>query len=31
VRAGPAGSFAEYDALAERMRLAGADAVRLAL
>jgi rare lipoprotein A len=31
VRAGPAASFPEYDALAERMRLAGADAVRLAL
>jgi len=31
VRAGPATSFAEFDALAERMRLAGADAVRLAL
>ncbi len=31
VRAGPAASFAEFDALAERMRLAGADTVRLAL
>lgn len=31
VRAGPAASFAEFDALAERMRLAGADSVRLAL
>lgn len=31
VRAGPAASFAEYDSLAERMRLAGADSVRLAL
>jgi len=31
VRAGPASSFPEYDALAERMRLAGADSVRLAL
>jgi rare lipoprotein A len=31
VRAGPAANFPEYDALAERMRLAGADSVRLAL
>jgi hypothetical protein len=31
VRAGPASSFAEFDALAERMRLAGVDSVRLAL
>lgn len=31
VRAGPAASFAEFDALAERMRLAGADSIRLAL
>ena len=31
VRAGPAANFAEFDALAERMRLAGADGVRLAL
>ena len=31
VRAGPAANFAEFDALAERMRLAGADSVRLAL
>ncbi len=31
VRAGPASSFAEFDALADRMRIAGADAVRLAL
>lgn len=30
VRAGPATSFAEYDALAERMRLAGAESIRLA-
>ncbi len=31
VRAGPAAGFAEFDALAERMRLAGAESVRLAL
>jgi peptidoglycan lytic transglycosylase len=31
VRAGPAASFAEFDALAERMRLAGAESIRLAL
>ena len=31
VRAGPAASLPEFDALVERMRLAGADAVRLAL
>jgi rare lipoprotein A len=31
VRAGPAANFPEFDALAERMRLAGADSVRLAL